>query len=161
VTSFDPAAAHQLDNLRYGYAAALDRRDAEALRAVFHPDATIRIFPPGADAPAAETRGHDAIGMMTSAMADRFAATMHVISNPRSEIEGNSASGSAYCVAHHVILDSDSARSFVAYLRYDDTFGRQADGSWLIVNRDIRFLWCEEGNLPLGWEEATVRGRLA
>ncbi len=146
--------------LQYGYGAALDRRDAAALRAVFDPDVVFRVFPPDADEPFAESRGDGQLAMMVEAMADRYAKTMHVMSNPTSTIDGDEATGSVHCVAHHLIVEEDAARTFVVYLRYDDEFRRGRDGEWRIVRRDARFLWTEDGGPVVAWDAARARGRL-
>ena len=156
----DADAVLALRDLVYRYASALDRRDGDALLTVFWPDAVVRVFPPGADEPMGETRGHDQIQMMAPGMAARFAQTMHVISNPVCTVDGDAATGSAYCVAHHLILDDPSPRTFVVHLRYDDEFRRDDRDEWRIVHRDIRFLWTAEGPPPLAWETAVERGRL-
>ena len=155
----DASTALELRNLQYGYASAVDRRDAVALRAVFHPDATYRVFEPDADQPRVEIRGNEHLALMTEAMRQRYAKTMHVMTNCTSSIEGDTATGEVYGVAHHLILDDGPPRTFVAHLRYDDAFGRGPDGTWRITQRDVHFLWTEEGS-ALPWETAIERGRL-
>jgi hypothetical protein len=46
----------ELRNLQFGYASALAQHDALALRAVFHRDATLRVFEPDAEDPVGESR---------------------------------------------------------------------------------------------------------
>ena len=139
----DVSAAMQLRDLQYAYASALDRRDPVALRAVFHPEATLRVFEPDADEPRSETSGHEQLVLMIDAMRKRYSKTMHVISNTAASIQPEVATGQAYCVAHHLIAE-DRPRTFVAYLWYDDEFRRGPGGAWRIWRRDIRFLWAEE-----------------
>ena len=156
----DPNTTLALRDLVYRYASALDSRDPEALLAVFSPDAVVRVFPPDTDDPATETRGHEQIAMMAPAMATRYTKTMHIISNVRCTVDGNKATGSAYCVAHHLIIGDPEPRTFVVYLHYDDEFGREGSGEWQIVRRDIRFLWTAAGAPPLTWDSAIEYGRL-
>jgi 3-phenylpropionate/cinnamic acid dioxygenase small subunit len=156
----DPGIILALRDLVYRYALALDGRDADALLAVFSPDAVVRVFRPDTTHPASETRGHEQIGMMVPAMTARYTKTMHAVSNPTCAVDGNVATGSAYCVAHHLIADDPLPRTFVVHLRYDDEFRREEGDDWRIVHRDIRFLWTAEGPPPLAWETAVERGRL-
>lgn len=152
------SAALELRNLQLAYAAALDRRDPDALRAVFHHDATLRVFEPDATEPGVEIRGHEQLVFMIDAMRTSYAKTMHVITNCTSSIERDTATGEAYCVAHHLILDDGEPRKVAAYVRYIDEFWRAPDDAWHISKRDIHFLWTEESPV-LPWETAVVRGR--
>jgi 3-phenylpropionate/cinnamic acid dioxygenase small subunit len=159
----DPADASTtlaLRDLQYAYASAVDRRDPDALLAVFHADVVLRVFAPDTDEPLMEGRGREQLALMTEVMSQRYARTMHVMTNTSSSIDGDTATGEVYGVAHHLILDDGPPRKFVAYLRYDDAFGREPDGTWRITRRDIRFLWSEETPV-LPWETAIERGRLA
>ena len=155
----DIPSALELRNLQYAYASALDRRDSAALCAVFRPDATLRMFDPDADEPRAELRGHEQLALMPEAMGGLYAKTMHVITNCMSSIDGEEATGQAYCVAHHLILDDGAPRQFAVNLVYEDHFRRSPGDTWRISRRDIRFLWAEESRV-LNWETALVRGRL-
>jgi hypothetical protein len=58
-------------------------------------------------------------------------------------LNGDRATGEAYCIAHHLTVDSDVRRSMVAYLRYLDTFAK-IDGTWLFVERLLYVDWLEE-----------------
>jgi hypothetical protein len=44
------------------------------------------------------------------------------------------ATGEAYCLAHHVSVDSGNRRLMIASLRYLDTFAK-IDGAWLFSER--------------------------
>jgi hypothetical protein len=149
-----------LRNLQFTYASAVDRRDPVALRSVFHADALVRVFAPDADQPLVEARGHDELVLMIDVMRERYAKTMHVMTNSTSSIQGDAATGEVFGVAHHLIDDDGQARTFVACLRYEDQFGRVPGASWRITQRDVRFLWSEE-RPALPWESVLVRGRLS
>ena len=149
-----------LRNLQFTYASAVDRRDPVALRSVFHADALLRVFAPDADQPLVEARGHDELVLMIDVMRERYAKTMHVVTNSTSSIQGDAATGEEYGGAHHLILNDGEPRTFVAYLRYEDQFGRVPGNGWRITQRDVRFLWKEE-RPALPWESVLVRGRLS
>lgn len=141
-----PTSETALATLQYRYAHAIDNRDAEELVAIFDPDVVYRVFAPGADEPRTETRGNVAVSKVVDAMAERFVQTVHAMSSPVHHVDGDRATGSVKCVAHHLL--QGEAHTLVTYLRYDDEFRRGADGRWRISGRDIHFLWTEEGPAP-------------
>ena len=53
------------------------------------------------------------------------------------------ATGEAYCMAHHVTVESGKRRLMIASLRYLDTFVNR-DGSWLFAERRLYVDWLEE-----------------
>jgi hypothetical protein len=154
----DLDATQALRDLQLVYASALDRRDAAALLAAFHPDATVRIFEPEATEPRAVITGHEQLAFMPEVMRTSYAKTMHVISNSSVEIDGHRATSQLYCVAHHLILDAGAPRKVAAYLTYEDCFSLSTELGWRFSNRDIHFLWVEETPV-LPWQSAAERGR--
>jgi hypothetical protein len=151
-------ADRQLERVQIAYAFALDRRDPIALRDVFREDATFAMYRPGESEPYVEIQGLEHIGGIVDAMSVRYARTMHVMSNSRSSVDGDDASGSVYCIAHHLIDDDGPPREVVAYIVYDDSFRRGDDGEWRIQRRDVRFQWIGE-HAVLSWEDGAERGR--
>jgi hypothetical protein len=53
------------------------------------------------------------------------------------------ATGEAYCLAHHVTVDSEKRRLMVAALRYSDILVKK-DGAWLFAERLLYVDWLEE-----------------
>ncbi len=154
------ATLERLRDLQYAYASALDRRDPAALREVFHPDAVLRVFAPDADKPRTHLRGHDQLVRTVDGLRERYAKTLHVVTNPTAEILApGAATGRAYGVSHHLLRGGDRPGKFVVYLVYEDEFRLGAGGNWRIGRRDVRFLWAEEAPV-LPWDEARVRGGL-
>lgn len=156
----DASTALELRNLQLAYAFAIDRRDPVSLCAVFRDDAVLRVFAPDAEEPLVAAEGHDQLVLMIDAMRERYAKTMHVMTNSTSSVEGGAVTGEVYGVAHHLILDNGGPRTFVAYLRYEDLFWQTSGGDWRIAQRHVHFLWTEE-RPALPWESALGRGRLA
>lgn len=154
------AALLSLRELRYAYASALDRRDADALLAVFRPDAVMRVFAPGAEEPRTHLRGHDRIVRTIDGLRERYATTLHLVTNTTATIlRPGVATGRAYGVSHHLPHGGAGAVKFVVHLVYEDEFLAGPGGDWRIARRDIRFLWAEEAPI-LPWDEAVVRGGL-
>src|SRR4029079_5642277 len=117
------------------YAEGWDPRDAALLLSCFTDGATLTVhwvdrdattmtFPAGAD-------------QIPGGLA-RYDLTFHVIGNHRVELDGDQATGSTYCFAHHVTGTDDH----VMAIRYEDTYRRDGDG-WKIVERHLRHLWNE------------------
>jgi len=153
------AVSSQLRELTHRYAWALDDRDPVALCRLFHPDAVLRIFPPGAEEPPVESRGHDQLVLMVQVMRQRYERTMHIVSNDIFSVAGDRATGQVYCVAHHLIREDGRTRKVAAYLTYRDSFRLDPTEGWKFSQRDIHFLWIEEAPVP-AWEEAVERARL-
>jgi hypothetical protein len=65
-----------------------------------------------------------------------FDATMHFVSPPLIEVDGDRAQADTYCVAHHLTASSD----MVLGLRYVDRFERRS-GVWKIARRVCAFDW--------------------
>ena len=51
--------------------------------------------------------------------------------------------GEAYCLAHHLTVDSGKRQLMIPALRYYDTFVKM-DGAWLFAERQLYVDWLEE-----------------
>ena len=71
---------------------------------------------------------------------------MPVPTNLRFAVNGDRATGEAYCIAHHLTVNGETRRLMVAYLRYLDTFVK-IDGMWLFAERRLYVDWLEERGL--------------
>lgn len=131
--------AFELIQLAYGYASMVDRRDWERLPRIF--TAGARLAGPGY-----EMRGHAELraGLATI---DRFSATMHRVSNPVFQIEGDRAKGELYCVASHLHEPRGVPSKLDMGIRYEDRYER-TDQRWRIAERVLILIWQQE--LPLG-----------
>ncbi|HMC69221.1 MAG TPA: nuclear transport factor 2 family protein, partial [Mycobacteriales bacterium] len=58
------------------------------------------------------------------------------VANHRCDVQGDTATGETYCIAHHVKGTDD----FVMHIRYEDQYVRTPDG-WRMKQRDLRLLW--------------------
>jgi len=132
----------ELNQLAYRYAAAVDARDVDALLAVFTPDARMRSYHPDADEPFADVRGHEQLALVPNTMAAMFGPTVHQMTNPLVDVDGDTATGTVLCTARHLSVDPDDDTVVVVVIRYVDRYERR-DGRWYIGDRQIRFLWSE------------------
>lgn len=147
------------------YAAAVDRRDLEALRALFLPDATLTVRR-GAGDPEVY-RGHAGLAAVLE-MLRGFEATLHEVSGlvvawdeedgAGAGADGMDAEGSAgeappgetirgesVCVAHHITRgEGREGSDLVLHGRYRDRFARDASGAWRFAARELEVLWTEK-----------------
>lgn len=125
------------------YAHCADRRDARGQMALFTEDTHFRVFMDShSDQPSQELRGREALAPVFENL-NTYQRTMHFNGQSMIELDGDSATGESYCIAHH-LYEADGVRMLmVAWLRYDDRFMKQADGDWLIAERTILVDWIE------------------
>src|SRR5690349_15891251 len=88
----------ELEALSRRYAAAVDRRDRDALLAVFTPDASMLVERPGREQ--GTLNGHDEIQRVIDIVA-RWPRTAHLLAQGLYVVEGESAAGEIYCTANH------------------------------------------------------------
>jgi hypothetical protein len=115
----------------------VDDRDRAAYAAAFVPEGRLTVYVPGADAPVAEYRGSGLAGVIDFVL--RYEATLHFVGNHVCELDGDSASGQTYCLAHHLRRDGTT---LLLVARYRDAYVRTAAG-WRFLSRDCRLLWKE------------------
>jgi ketosteroid isomerase-like protein len=129
------------------YAAAVDRRDLEALRALFLPAATLTVRRGGGEPEV--HRGHEGLAAVIE-MLGQFEATLHEASglivewdDSGGEIE--EARGDSVCVAHHITRgEGREGSDLILRGRYADRFARGEDGAWRFAARELRVLWTEK-----------------
>ena len=75
---------------------------------------------------------------------NQYDATTHFVGQSSIfTLNGNRATGEAYCLAHHVTVDGEKRRLMVASLRYLDTFTK-INGAWLFAERLLYVDWLEQ-----------------
>ena len=128
-----------LRNLVDSYAIGCDKRDIDILRSVFVDGGTNTVH--WLDRDPTSMTAPDDLERIPTGLA-RYDQTFHFVGNHRVQVDGDSASGDTYCIAHHITGKDD----YVMHIRYEDTYVRTADG-WRIGTRDLRLLWT--ANLPV------------
>jgi ketosteroid isomerase-like protein len=136
----------ELSRLLGAYAAAVDGRDLEALRGLFHVDATLTVR--RGEAEPQVLRGPEGLAAAIETVSP-FEHTLHEVSSPAFEVDpgGEEASGGCVGVAHHVRPagdDGSTGDDLVLYGRYSDRFRRGEDGTWRFAARELRVLWTEK-----------------
>lgn len=118
------------------YARGLDRREFADVWSCFAPDAHVR-----------GTRFEGALEVYLPQLLEgvrAFAKTIHFIGNQWLEVYGDVAQTETYAIAHH-FADADGERETLRTgVRYLDRLGKQADGRWLITNREVVAEWVRD-----------------
>jgi hypothetical protein len=126
------------------YARAADRVDGPAAGACFAPGGVLRIFHRGHAEPTRVRTGPEEISTAFAGLA-RYDVTLHVVANHYVEIDGDTATGETYCLAHH-IHDADDGTGKLDYMmaiRYLDEYRRTTDG-WRITARNLHLEFTED-----------------
>lgn len=126
----------QLQQLGNLYAQAVDRLDSELLISLLTDDAILI-------APGVNLQGSDELAGITTMLEEMFECTQHRVFNQTFKIEGDSASGEAYCSANHIRLSDDGERELEEWaIRYQDDFVK-SNGQWLFKRRELLIDWVE------------------
>ena len=129
------------------YAHCADRRDAKGQMSLFTADTHFVVFMNAKDPkPSMELHSREALAPVFADL-NQYVATMHFVGQSTSfTLNGERATGEAYCIAHHLTVDGEKRRMMVAYLHYRDTFAK-IDGAWLFAERLLYVEWLEERGL--------------
>ena len=147
MSSAEAADRLAIRELIEAYAHCADRRDAKGQMALFTADTRFVVYMDAKDPkPSQELHAREALAPVFADL-NRYAATMHFVGQSTIfSLNGDRATGEAYCVAHHLTVDGEERRMMVAYLRYLDTFVK-IDGMWLFAERLLYVDWLEERGL--------------
>ena len=131
------------------YAHCADRRDAQGQMALFTADTHFVVYMDAKDPkPSQKLRSREALAPVFADL-NRYEATTHFLGQSTIfTLNGDRATGQAYCLAHHVTANGGRRRLMIASLRYLDTFAK-IDGAWLFAERLLYVDWLEERALSL------------
>nr|AIU93768.1 hypothetical protein LRS1606.334 [Rhodococcus sp. NS1] len=119
------------------YAVAVDTRDAAALATLFTADAEfVRSPTTTRDTDKTITVGRDAIVDMVLDSTAHLHATHHAVHQRVIDIDGDTATGWVYCLAHHLYRSRNGMRDSAISIRYRDAY-RCVDGRWQIERREL------------------------
>lgn len=128
------------------YARGADRGDAETFAGVFLPGARLRVYRlPDRVTPVTDLTGHEALARVPDRLAERYAATFHLLGQSTYEIGDHEATGEVYCLAHHLRDEPEppGVTSYVMHMRYVDAYRRDGRGVWKIAERTAYVDWTE------------------
>ena len=146
LTPTEAADRLALRELFDAYAHCADRRDAEGQKALFTDDTRFAVYMDGEGTePTYVLQGREALTPVFDDL-NRYEATTHFNGQSTVTIEGNSATGESYTIAHHVYTENGARKIMVASLRYLDTFTK-TDGRWYFAERRLILDWSETRSL--------------
>jgi SnoaL-like domain len=134
--------SNDLRSLSERYARGVDRRDPAMFVGVFHADGVLEVYHPRhTDVLARQMQGREELGRVTE-LIKRYERTFHLLGQSSYDVDGDSAVGEVYCVAHHISSIDGEDTDRVMYIRYEDEY-RYRDGRWGIQRRRLRNEWEE------------------
>jgi ketosteroid isomerase-like protein len=142
ITPSEQADRLAIRQLVDAYAHCADRRDADGQKSLFTEDTRFVVYMDGQGSePSQILGGREALTPVFDDL-NRYQATMHFNGQSTIALDGDSATGESYCIAHHLFTDGGERKLMVAWLRYGDTFVR-VDGGWLFAERNLYVDWTE------------------
>jgi ketosteroid isomerase-like protein len=130
------------------YAHCADRRDAAGQMALFEEEASFLVFMDARDPTPTQALRRRADLAPVFDQLNAYRATTHFNGQSTVVLDGDTATGASYCLAHHVSVEGDQRTLMIAALRYLDVFARQADGRWLFRERRLMVDWVD--TRPMG-----------
>ena len=110
--------------------------------ALFTTDTVFHVFMDSRQQNPRQTlHGRDALAPLFENL-NTYQPTTHFNGQSTVEIEGNTAIGESYCIAHHLTLDGTKRTLMVASIRYLDSFTKQG-GIWLFAERKLMVDWTD------------------
>ncbi|MFB7270444.1 nuclear transport factor 2 family protein [Streptomyces sp. NPDC056244] len=124
------------------YAHCADTRDAEGQMALFTKDTHFVVHMDSrSPEPTQELHGRDALAPVFANL-NTYDTTTHFNGQSTVTIDGDTATGETYCLAHHLWQPDGRRTLMVASIRYLDTFAK-LDGRWFFAERKLMVDWTE------------------
>jgi len=124
------------------YAHCADRRDAKGQMALFTDDTEFQVFMDSrSPKPTYVLHGRDALAPVFADL-NQYQATTHFNGQSTVHLNGDTATGESYCIAHHLTIDGDKRTLMLASIRYLDDFANVA-GEWRFARRKLMVDWTE------------------
>jgi SnoaL-like domain len=139
-----PEAADRLAirELFDAYAHCADRRDAEGQKALFTADTRFAVYMGGEGSDVSYVLdGREALTPVFDDL-NRYEVTTHFNGQSTVTVDGDSATGESYTIAHHVYTEDGRRKIMIASLRYLDTFSK-LEGAWYFAERNLIVDWSE------------------
>jgi hypothetical protein len=122
-----------------------DTRNAKGQMALFTTDTRFEVFyDPKSGVPSHVINGREGLAPVFDDL-NQYKATMHFNGQTSVQLNGDDATGIAYCIAHHLSVEDGKQKLMVAAIKYHDTYTRQ-NGKWLFAVRQLMVDWIEIGN---------------
>lgn len=142
LTPFEAADRLAIRELFDAYATCADRRDAEGQMALFTEDTVFSVFMDGEGTePTYVIESRAGLAPIFDDLR-RYDVTTHFNGQSTVLLEGDSATGESYTLAHHLYREDGHRKIMVASLRYHDHFTK-IEGSWYFSARSLILDWSE------------------
>lgn len=132
----DMADRVELRDLVDRYALAADTRDRDGFVGAFTADGVLSVG-------STELRGAKRLADPLAYLDLHYVRTMHFTGNHIVDLDGDSAEGIVYGLAHHLTKDGTELRDTAMAVRYTDTYSR-TDAGWRIAHRKVDVDWEED-----------------
>jgi ketosteroid isomerase-like protein len=127
------------------YAHCADRRDARGQMDLFTDDTVFEVYMDSRAAEPTQTvLGREALAPVFDNL-NTYQATTHFNGQSTVDVDGDTATGESYCIAHHLTVDGDKRTLMVASIRYLDSFVKHGD-TWLFARRKLMVDWTDTRN---------------
>jgi len=139
-----PEAADRLAirELFDAYAHCADRRDAEGQKALFTADTRFAVYMGGEGSePTYVLEGREALSPVFADL-NQYDVTTHFNGQSAVTLDGATAAGECYTIAHHLYTADGERKIMIASLRYLDTYSK-VDGAWYFAERKLIVDWME------------------
>jgi SnoaL-like domain len=124
------------------YARRADHRDAEGQKALFTDDCVFAVYMDGdGSEPTYVLNGRETLTPVFDDL-NRYETTTHFNGQSTLTLDGDSATGESYTIAHHVYTEDGTRQIMVASLRYLDIFAK-IGGRWYFAERKLILDWSE------------------
>jgi SnoaL-like domain len=146
-TPTDVSAAEAADRLAIrrlfdGYAHCADRRDSEGQKALFTENTRFVVYMGGEGSePTYALDGREALNPVFADL-NKYEATTHFNGQSTVTLNGTTATGESYTIAHRLYTDNGVRKIMIASLRYLDTFTK-IDRMWYFAERNLVVDWSE------------------
>ncbi|MGU3373967.1 nuclear transport factor 2 family protein [Chryseobacterium sp. M5A1_1a] len=125
---------------RYAYCA--DTRDAKGQMDLFTEDTNFEVYyDPKSDTPSQVVSSKTDLFPVFDNL-NTYNTTMHFNGQSSVVLNGDTATGIAYCLAHHLTIEDGKQKLMVAAIRYNDRFVKQ-NGKWHFSERKLLVDWIE------------------
>lgn len=137
-----------LGRLVKAYAHHVDRREPEAVAALFCDDGVLAIYEGDPDVvpPERVRTGREEIATALAGMT-KYEVTTHFLGQQMVDVDGDTATGETYCMAHHIADVDGTRRDKVMSIRYLDRY-RRVGSEWRIEERRLAIDWTDDRELP-------------
>src|SRR6201997_5506905 len=144
ISSTEAADRLAIRELVEAYAHCADRRDVKGQMSLFTVDTHFVVYMNAKDStPSQELHSREALAPVFADL-NKYDATTHFVGQSTIfTLTRNRATGEAYCLVHHITVDSGKRRLMLASLRYLDTFVK-IENAWLFSERRLYVDWMEE-----------------